>query len=62
MAEAYLHNCHVIFILANIGRVLDNLRLKQDLDRMMPGNILAEADTPGKYIRTAVITTKTHVS
>ncbi|QDS70948.1 hypothetical protein FKW77_007035 [Venturia effusa] len=60
IAEAYIHRCQIVFIVANIGHILDNLLVKHNLDTMMSGNVLAEPGTPGKYIRTAVICTRSH--
>jgi hypothetical protein len=62
MTEEHIHTCQAVFIVANIGRVLSKLSIKQSLDKLTSGNMLAESNCPGKYISTAMICTKSHVS
>lgn len=62
MADAYLYNCQMVFIVAEIKQVIASSTVKQKMDKIVSGNMSLDPEQPGKYIRTAMVCTKSDVS
>ncbi|KAE9987174.1 hypothetical protein EG328_003643 [Venturia inaequalis] len=58
MADAYLHHCQMVFVVAEIKRVIASEQVKKKMDKIVSGNVSLDVEHPGKYIRTAIVCTK----
>jgi hypothetical protein len=61
MADTYLHNSQMVFIVTEIKRIVSNSTVKDKMNKIMSGNMNIDPDQPGKYIRTAIVCTKSDV-